>query len=214
MPASGGSEGSSSRSSSSVLPALLILCCVGLGDARMPVNNAECARSSADGEVSGIPPRFHAHGRELRHEFNVPDNSTALRLGYLYPFGVSEWRVESFSMFLLALRHVNADPNILPNHTLGFVAFDTAGQATRALTGAIAMRRHVVGFVGTAFSSSVRPTAVFASSERIPMVSPGSTSPSLGDKRELQFLLRTASNEIGAMHGLLSFILDVHPLRV
>ena len=48
-----------------------------------------------------------------------------LKLGYLYVMSTPEpWAVESLSQFKLALKHINAKPDLLRGHNLTFEAHD------------------------------------------------------------------------------------------
>ena len=70
-------------------------------------------------------------------------NSTTLKIGYLYPFTPAAYAIESWSLFQLAIAEINADPNILPSHTLSFAAensrrADGKVEETKSLSGSIA----------------------------------------------------------------------------
>ena len=131
-----------------------------------------------------------------------------LSLGYLYIHSDSSWVVESFSQFVLAIRHINADPSILPRHKLTFSAYDTRGSQDYALAGAIQLLSDptLIGLVGTGYSSAAAAPAIYASLMNKPMISPGSTDLSLADKEHFPFFLRNiASGEPFAL-SLAAFV--------
>ena len=126
------------------------------------------------------------------------------------PLEESAWSVESYSMFRLAISHVNANPVILPNHTLASLKFDTKGSESDALLGASNLLSHkdVVGLCGTASSGSIASAAVYASLRERPMISPASTSPLYVDKqaRSMSYLLRTIEAQTEAILGLIAMV--------
>ena len=145
------------------------------------------------------------------------------RIGYLYPRLKSGWAVESYTLLRLALQHINDDPNVLPNDTLDYVPFDTTtilasgsprATSSKALSGAINLLQesrvsngtNIVGILGTGYSRTIEPSAVYTSLYRKPMVSPGSVSPStaLITKREFPFLLRSVASLKDSIVGLVA----------
>ena len=108
-------------------------------------------------------------------------------------------------MFRLAIEHVNADPTILPNKTLSFTAVDSGGQESSALGAAMSLVTDpdVIGLIGTAYSSTLPAPAMYSSHMIRPIISPGSTSPSLVNKRGFLFAMRIVASEYNALVGLL-----------
>jgi hypothetical protein len=122
--------------------------------------------------------------------------AATFKLGYLYPQLNRGWCIESYSQFRLAIQQVNSQQDLLTNHTLAMVPFDTGGDARRALNGSVMLfaDRDVVGLCGTGYSSAMEAAAMHASNVKKPMVSPGSTSPGLVDKSSYPFMIRSVDS--------------------
>jgi ABC-type branched-subunit amino acid transport system substrate-binding protein len=108
----------------------------------------------------------------------------SFKLGYLYIQSSSSWVVESFSQFKLSVQHVNAQAALGTGNNFSFAVFNTQGDSSNALAGAIELLSDpdVIGLVGTGYSSAAEAAARYCTLMRKPMISPGSTSPDLVDK--------------------------------
>jgi hypothetical protein len=112
---------------------------------------------------------------------------------------------------------VNADSTILPSDTLEFTAFDTDGQLSKALGGAVSLLDdpEMIGLVGTAYTRSLEPSAIYASQMTKPIISPGSQSPEfvnkdpdvlLRGKPGIPYLMRTIESQGGSIRGMVAAI--------
>ena len=111
----------------------------------------------------------------------APTRADTLRLGYIGMLDDTPEAVESFSLFKLALKDVNADPELLPDHALALTALGPLGEAsdsspdqTEALASAVALADDgVVAIVGPQLAASAEAAARYASLREVPLVSPG-----------------------------------------
>ena len=132
------------------------------------------------------------------------------KLGYLYIQSESSWVVESFSQFKLAVAHVNAASALGGGHNLSYAVFNSQGQSTQALAGAIELLSdpHVIGLVGTGYSSAAESPARYCSLRQKPMISPGSTSMDLVNKEQYPFFLRSIASDGQQMKRMASVVSD------
>jgi ABC-type branched-subunit amino acid transport system substrate-binding protein len=138
-------------------------------------------------------------------------HSATLKIGYLYPFSSSTWTLESFTMFRLAIEHVNANASVLANDTLSFAAVSSGGLEHVAYAAAQTLLSDsaVVGLAGIGYSSAFSAPAMLASSLAKPLVSPGAGSPGLSDKVPFPYGLRTYASVYDRIVGLVAIVRDL-----
>ena len=136
--------------------------------------------------------------------------AATFKLGYLYIQSGSSWVVESFSQFKLAVAQVNAANILGAGHNLSYTVFDSWGQSTQALAGAIELLSDpdVVGLVGTGYSSAAESPARFCSLMQKPMISPGSTAMNLVNKDQYPYFLRSIASDGQQMKRMASIVYD------
>jgi len=121
--------------------------------------------------------------------------------------------IEGFNQFqevesmIFAINEINANPNILPNISLGYVVMDTCSRDLTALARAVHLMRgsvhinpgdvtncsagtpqfNIVGMVGPAYSSTSLMVAPYLGLHQIPMIGTNPTSDTLSDKSRFEY---------------------------
>mmetsp|Transcript_1951 Transcript_1951/g.2161 ORF Transcript_1951/g.2161 Transcript_1951/m.2161 type:complete len:767 (-) Transcript_1951:124-2424(-) len=116
----------------------------------------------------------------------------AIPIGGLFPHS-GGWSIGDRTLpgFELAVRDINADNTILPNHTLEPVANDTECDEGKGLLEFTEFRtRGIQAIVGAGCSVVSTPISSLATYWNIPMVSWGSTSPKLSEKSKHPYFKR------------------------
>ena len=97
---------------------------------------------------------------------------------------------------VLAVRDINADPAIRRGKKLTFVWRDDGCDRLKSLAGLSDMLRRdgpIDGLVGPGCAKSCEVTAALAQSEDLPQISATCADPSLSNKDEFPFFVRTTS---------------------
>ena len=157
---------------------------------------------------SDTEPNFVLGGLFPVHSKNVTDHG--LTCGSLNV----ERGIHRLEAMIFAVDEINKDANLLPNITLGMVAYDTCGSYTRALEQSLkfVMAKSnpvnsrspfskpvlpkkidsvLVGVVGAAASSVSVQVANLLRLFKLPQVSYASTTPDLSDKSKYDYFVRT-----------------------
>lgn len=146
--------------------------------------------------------------------------------------------IQRMEAMMFAIDRINADPNILPNLTIGAHILDTCSRETYALNQSLAFVRAsalnnidtsnyecedhsiprprinfsgtVFGVVGGSYSSVSLQVANLLGLFRIPQISPASTAKALSDKSRFKYFARTVPPDTFQSSALVDIVKSVN----
>ncbi|XP_063302500.1 extracellular calcium-sensing receptor-like [Pelobates fuscus] len=138
---------------------------------------------------------------------------------YRRKFGFDSY--QSLQAMIFAVEEINANPNLLPNITLGIKLFDTCGAMRRAVEGTLWMlsggsksipnyqwkeKTHLAGIIGDSGSTRSILMAQILGLYRYPQVSYFSTSPILSNRNQFPSFFRTIPSDEFQSRGLAQLV--------
>ncbi|XP_053305870.1 vomeronasal type-2 receptor 26-like [Spea bombifrons] len=123
--------------------------------------------------------------------------------------------------FTFAVDEINRDPDLLPDITLGYHAYDSCGSAQKAIKDVIQIlsgteweipnyscpgRGNIAGFIGDRQSLTTLPMAQILSVYGYPQISYGTSDPQLSDRVSYPYFFRTLQDEQTRYEGILIFL--------
>ncbi|XP_063302501.1 extracellular calcium-sensing receptor-like [Pelobates fuscus] len=128
---------------------------------------------------------------------------------------------QSLQAMIFAVEEINANPNLLPNITLGIKLFDTCGAMRRAVEGTLWMlsggsksipnyqwkeKTHLAGIIGDSASTRSILMAQILGLYRYPQVSYFATSPVLSNRNQFPSFFRTIPSDEFQARGLAQLV--------
>jgi len=137
----------------------------------------------------------------------VPDQIT---IGGLFPLtgSLALGGIEREAAFRMAIREINADPTILPNHELVGITADSGTNSTKGVAAAKTLINQGASVLIGASSSSVSQAIAVgpATTNHIPQISYSSTSPVLSDKDTYPYFVRVVPSDGLQTRALLELV--------
>eukprot|EP01130_Rhizamoeba_saxonica_P005436 TRINITY_DN2176_c0_g1_i1.p1 TRINITY_DN2176_c0_g1~~TRINITY_DN2176_c0_g1_i1.p1 ORF type:complete len:1107 (-),score=219.59 TRINITY_DN2176_c0_g1_i1:20-3340(-) len=140
-----------------------------------------------------------------------------IHIGGLFPGPASPVRLIVEPAFRMAVEHINADPDLLPNHELVPIVMDSACNPSAAVTEFLSVvegyyndcsnKTNIAGIIGPACSEASE--AVSRLGFPIPVLSYGSTSPSLSSTTDFPYFVRTVPSDLGQIDALIDIIKNI-----